>query len=118
MVVSLEAIFLSIIILMSQNHQGYISSFREELQLQVNLIEEREVTKILQLVTELHEHHKIRRENDPELMAMLKALNTSYIEKKLEEQMRIEQSPSIASVVARPIAKLSRVVKKRIARKH
>lgn len=110
MVVSLEAIFLSIIVLMSQSRQGYISSLRDELMLQVNLISEREVTKILQLVTELHEHHKVRRENDAELMAMLKSLNTSYIEKKLEEQMRTEQSPSIASVLARPLKKLTHPV--------
>ncbi len=110
MVVSLEAIVLSIIVLMSQSRQGHVSSLRDELQLQVNLIAEREVTKILQLLTELHHHHGIQRESDPELQLMLKSINTSYIEKKLEEQLRVEQTPSVVQVLTKPIEKISQKV--------
>ena len=41
MTVSLEAIILTIIVLMSQNRQSYIASLRDELQLQVNLLAEK-----------------------------------------------------------------------------
>ena len=51
MVVSLEAIFLSIFILVSQNRQSYISSLREEVHMRVNLIAEEEITKILEILT-------------------------------------------------------------------
>lgn len=110
MVVSLEAIFLSVIVLMSQNRQGYISTLRDELQLQVNLITERELTKALQLISDLHVHHGVKRGEDPELEAMLKATNISYIERKLTEQIQSPSPPSLAQVVTAPIVRITQAV--------
>ena len=53
MVVSLEAIFLSIFVLVSQNRSAYISTIRDEVHLGLNLIAEEEITKILQVLTEI-----------------------------------------------------------------
>src|ERR1041384_395449 len=54
MVVSLEAIFLSIFVLLSQKRESAIAELREELMLQVALRTEQEVTKTLQLVAGLY----------------------------------------------------------------
>jgi len=50
MIVSLEAIFLSLFVLMTQSRESTIAELREEMTLQVNLRIEEEVTKTLQLV--------------------------------------------------------------------
>src|SRR5436853_58446 len=47
-VVSLEAIFLSTFVLVSQNRQAALSDRRSDLDLQIDLLSEREVTRILQ----------------------------------------------------------------------
>lgn len=108
MTVSLEAIFLTIIVLMSQNRQAYVATLRDELELQVNLIAERELTKALQLLANLHHFHNIPL-NDPELDAMVKATNVSYIERKLEEQIT-DRPKSLPQVVTKPFAAISKSI--------
>lgn len=54
--------------------------------MQVNLISEREITKILQILTKLAEKQGAKFE-DKELTEMLKEIEVSYIERKLEEQL-------------------------------
>ncbi|MBI5619790.1 DUF1003 domain-containing protein [Candidatus Gottesmanbacteria bacterium] len=105
MTVSLEAIFLTIIVLMSQNRQAYIATLRDELELQVNLITERELTKALQLLANLHRFHNIPLD-DPELDAMVKATNVSYIERKLEEEIS-DRPKSLPQVVTKPFTAIS-----------
>lgn len=87
MVVSLEAIFLSIFVLMAQGRESAIAELREELTLQVNLRMEAEVTKALQLVAGLYTRlgHKVG--DDPELQEMLQPLNAENIERELLEQI-------------------------------
>lgn len=82
--------------------------------MQVNLLTERELTKALRLLLNLHEHYQIKREANPELEAMLKKSDISYIERKLEEQMRSE-APTLPKIVARPITKLASSVKNKKA---
>ena len=86
MVVSLEAIILSIVILVSQNRQSYVTGLREELHLQVNLIAEEEITKVLKLLAEMRKKMGIE-EADAELDEMVERINTSYIERSLAEQI-------------------------------
>ena len=88
MVVSLEAIFLSIFVLMTQNKESAIAELREELTLQVNLRMEEEVTKTLHLVAGLYTRlgHTLAR--DPELEQMLEPLDPQEMEKDLTEQIR------------------------------
>ena len=50
LVVSLEAIFLSAFILISQNHETRLSERRNQLDLQINLLTEQENTKMLKLL--------------------------------------------------------------------
>lgn len=86
MIVSLEAIFLSILVLLSQNRAGQVASLREELHLQVDLIAEEEITKVLELLSEIREKVGIKRD-DPELTRMLQRIDTSYIESSLQRQV-------------------------------
>ena len=90
MVVSLEAIFLSIFVLMSQKRESAIAELREELSLQVNLRMEEEVTKTLQLVAGLYTRLGHRVAEDPELADMMQPLDIAGIEKELA--MQIESS--------------------------
>ena len=53
LVVSLEAIFLSAFILVSENRQAHIAERRNKLDLQVNLLAEQENTKMLKLLADI-----------------------------------------------------------------
>jgi uncharacterized membrane protein len=67
MVVSLEAIFLSTFVLISQNRQAMQADRRAKVNMQVDVLAEQEATKLIQMVAEIHEHLGIRMRNDPEL---------------------------------------------------
>lgn len=86
-IVSLEAIFLSIFVLMTQNRESRIGELREELTLQVNLRIEEEMTKTLHLVAGLYSRLNLQLADDPELRAMLEPLDPQAIENDLAEQI-------------------------------
>jgi uncharacterized membrane protein len=88
MVVSLEAIFLSLFVLMTQNRESAIAEIREEVTLAVNLRVEEEVTKVLQLVAGLYSRLGQRVADDPELARMLQPLDAAGIERDLMEQLK------------------------------
>jgi uncharacterized membrane protein len=87
MVVSLEAIVLSIFVLMAQKRESAIAELREEMSLQVALRLEEEVTKTLQLVAGLYTRLGHRVAEDPELHEMLQPLNVEAIERELVLQI-------------------------------
>jgi uncharacterized membrane protein len=87
-IVSLEAIFLSIFVLMTQGRESRIGELREELTLQVNLRMEEEVTKTLHLVAGLYSRLNLQLAEDPELRAMLEPLDPKRIEDDLAEQIQ------------------------------
>lgn len=95
--VSLEAIVLTVIVLMSQNRQSQIGTLRDELQLQVELITEKEISKVLQLLKKVLEKNDIRLSDD-ELSEMIEVIDRSYIEKKLEEQLGGKQESVVKKV--------------------
>lgn len=86
-IVSLEAIFLSIFVLMTQSRESRIGELREELTLQVNLRIEEEVTKTLHLVAGLYSRLNLQLADDAELRAMLEPLDPKAIESDLAEQI-------------------------------
>lgn len=85
--VSLEAIFLAIFVLMTQNRESRIAELREELTLQVNLRVEEEVTKTLHLVAGLYSRLNLQLAEDPELRRMLEPLDPQAIESDLADQI-------------------------------
>jgi uncharacterized membrane protein len=65
MVVSLEAIFLSTLVLISQNREAELNSRKESLDLQIDMLAEYEVTHTLRLLRQIAE--KLEIAVDPEL---------------------------------------------------
>ena len=92
LVVSLEAIVLSIFVLMSQRREAAIAELREEMSLQVSLRLEQEMTKTLQLVAGLYTRlgHKVG--EDPELQEMLQPLDIAGMERELLLQIQTAAS--------------------------
>ncbi len=67
MIVSLEAIFLSTFVLISQNRMAAMSDERADLDLQINLLSEYEITKILKLTDAIADHLGLKQGKDSEL---------------------------------------------------
>ncbi len=67
MIVSLEAIFLSTFVLISQNRMGALADQRADLDLQINLLAEYEITRILRLVDAMAQQMGIEGTPDSEL---------------------------------------------------
>ena len=67
MVASVEAIFLSTFVLITQNRMAAEAEKRAELDLQVSLLAEHEITRLIQLVTAIGERLGIEEVNDPAL---------------------------------------------------
>ena len=88
MIVSLEAIFLSIFVLMAQRRESAVEELREEVSLQVLLRMEEEVTKTLQLVAGLYSRLGHQVGVDAELREMLGPLDADQIEKELIQQIQ------------------------------
>ena len=87
MVVSLEAIVLSIFVLMTQNRESAIAELREEMTLEVDMRMEEEVTKTLQLVVGLYGRLGFSVGNDDDLREMLEPLDKSRIEQELATEL-------------------------------
>lgn len=83
MIVSLEAIFLAIVVLISQNRGARIQELREEIDLQINVRAEEEITKILVLLDKIHDHLGLPSEHDEELILMKQKTNLAELEKEL-----------------------------------
>lgn len=87
MIVSLEAIFLSIFVLISQNRTEKVDELRDEIDLQVDVRAEHELTKMLQLQFLLLKKSGIDVSNDRELKEMLKPEDTEKLERDIEKQI-------------------------------
>lgn len=81
--VSLEAIFLSIVVLMSQNRAARIANVRDEVDLQINVQSEREITKILEMLAILEKRLHVAQKVDPELLEMLRKVDINELEQKV-----------------------------------
>jgi len=93
LIVSLEAIFLSIFVLMAQSRESTVAELREEVSLQVVLRMEEEVTKTLQLVAGLYTRLGHQVSEDPELREMLGPLDEDEIERQLVDQIKQARTP-------------------------
>src|SRR5687768_7529459 len=87
LLLSMEAIVLTIFVLMSQGREAGIAELREELTLQVNLRIEEEVTKTLQLVTGLYARLCFTLGDEPELRDMLRPLDAHRIGDELAAEI-------------------------------
>lgn len=87
MIVSLEAIFLAIIVLISQNRAAKIDDLRDEIDLHINTIAEEEITKSIELLILLLKKNNIDVSDDLELKQMLEPTNKENIQQSLKKQI-------------------------------
>jgi uncharacterized membrane protein len=95
LMVSLEAIFLAIFVLMTQAREAETAELREEIILQVLLRTEEEVTKSLQLVAGLYARLGQELAEDQALREMIRPLDAEEIERQLLEDLRAASLPPI-----------------------
>nr|AXL05486.1 DUF1003 domain-containing protein [uncultured bacterium] len=86
MIVSLEAIFLSVFILVSQNRQAALTEQHAELDLQMTLLDEYETTRILTLVKALAEKAGIADAGDPELEELKQDVEPQRVLAEIEKR--------------------------------
>jgi uncharacterized membrane protein len=84
LVVSLEAIFLSTFILISQTRAARISEHRNQLDLQINLLTEQENTKMLGLLESIAEKLGIDKHNDVRLRALEQPTRLENLAQQIE----------------------------------
>ena len=104
--VSLEAIILTIVVLISQQRQSHVSKIREELDMNINRISEKEITKALTILKKIAEKQGIKLDDDNELEEMIKGIEYSYIERKLEEKLSEKPKAAIGDVIKKVTSSL------------
>jgi uncharacterized membrane protein len=85
--VSLEAIILSIIVLVSQNKVEKIAQVRSEVDFEIDVQSEREITKILKMLDQIQRQLKIDPSADRELAIMEKDLDLARLEQKITDKL-------------------------------
>lgn len=88
MVASVEAIFLSTFVLISQNQMQTLADKRADLDLQISLLAEHEVTLLLRLVTDMAKRMGIEGSHDPELSEFAQAVAPEKVLDKMEQAER------------------------------
>ncbi len=84
--VSLEAIFLALFVLASQNRLARQSEMRSQLDLQVNLLAEREMTAVLQLLRDIAEHLQVQTRLTPDQMDLVEKTDVGKLAEEVESQ--------------------------------
>jgi uncharacterized membrane protein len=84
--VSLEAIFLSTFILISQNHETRLSERRNHLDLQVNLLAEQENTKMLSMLKRIAEKLGVQTDDDRTIHVLEQATRPGKLVEQIEER--------------------------------
>jgi uncharacterized membrane protein len=95
MIVSLEAIFLSTFVLISQNRLAAASEKRAELDLQVNLLAEQKATKVLEMLDQITEQldqvgTRFNFKPDPEVKALKVSPEPQEVLQVIEETVKEE----------------------------
>jgi uncharacterized membrane protein len=89
---SVEAIFLSTFILISQNRMASAADKRADLDLQISLLAEHEITKLTQMIAEIAERLDIRAKDSP---AVRDAMKDIAPERVLDEIEAIDEAKSV-----------------------
>lgn len=96
MFASVEAIFLSTFVLISQNRMAALADKRADLDLQISLLAEHEVTRLLVLVTSIAEKMGIEAAHDPELNELHQDVAPEQVLDRMEEtQVQFAQEAAL-----------------------
>lgn len=90
MCVSVEAVLLSTFVLMKQNRMQQKTDIRDHLNLQIDLLAEKEVTKSLQLLRAIAQKVGVDEENDTELDEMANTTSVDSLAEQIESTMADE----------------------------
>lgn len=85
LIVSLEAIFLSTFILISQNHETRLSERRNQLDLQINLLTEQENTKMLRMLESIADKVGASIDDDPSLQVLNQDTNPDKLVEQIDQ---------------------------------
>jgi uncharacterized membrane protein len=88
MIASVEAIFLSTFVLISQNRMQELADKRADLDLQVSLLAEHEITHLIQLVTAMSARMGLEESRDPELEELARDVAPEKVLDAMEHQTR------------------------------
>jgi uncharacterized membrane protein len=91
MIVSLEAIFLATFVLISQNRQATVDAQRNDLDLQVDLLAEYEVTRVLALVDAIADHLGLDVSKDPELDDLKQHTTPEALVQEMQQRQAAEK---------------------------
>lgn len=94
MTVSLEAIILAIFVLMSENRSAKVAALREEVDLQIDVITEYELTRLIAMVNALMQKLEVESPNQEDLDFMIKPLDVEKLEEGLERKVIKTRSKS------------------------
>jgi uncharacterized membrane protein len=85
MVASVEAIFLSTFILITQNRMALAAERRAELDVQISLLAEAEITKLIELVAEMAERMNVPGAEEPDVEEMKERVAPEAVLDAIEE---------------------------------
>jgi uncharacterized membrane protein len=107
MIVSLEAIFLSTFVLISQNRMSALSEKRAELDLQVNMLAEQKAAKTLELLEHIAQqldgvYDRFDYKTDPELAALKVSPEPHEVLKVMEDAVA-EQAKEVAHEIKKTV---------------
>lgn len=88
MIVSLEAIFLSTFVLISQNRMAAISDERADLDLHIDLLAEYEVTKMLKLADAIADHFHLKEGKDRELSQLEQMVSPDAVLREIQRHKK------------------------------
>jgi uncharacterized membrane protein len=91
MILALEAVLLASFVLIRQNRMSEMADQRSHLDLQINLLAEREATKVIQLLQRMSEHLGIKDQiMDPEVSELSKDTEVEDVAHDLQENLQNE----------------------------
>ena len=91
LIVSLEAIFLSTFVLISQNRAGAVADKRADLDLQIDLLGEHEITRILAMVAAIADHLGIQTTGIGELEELEREVTPKELLDEIQAQQEIDK---------------------------
>jgi len=91
---AVEAIFLTTLVLINQNRMSAAADKRAELGLQINLLTEHEVTRLLHLVSAIADRLKVRSEMDEEIEELKQDVAVGAVLDKIENADVVEGESS------------------------
>ncbi|HEX8295479.1 MAG TPA: DUF1003 domain-containing protein [Chthoniobacteraceae bacterium] len=97
MFASVEAIFLSTFVLITQNRMAELADKRDDLNLQISLLAEHEVTRLVELVSQIGQKLGIDEATNPELKDLMRDVDPETVLDSIGKAAAAAEKPDAAS---------------------